>query len=445
MKTAAVCLFAAVTVFSAHAEDAPYEVWAGGRPVEVQEIAAPVHTLKGKDARPYWYAQFDSPGPVEVRVKAKAGTDAVKVRPGKVAVRTAPGEVMFSVVPPCQLSVEPNGRHNALILAANLPETDVPDARDPNVVWIGPGRHRRNLELVGDQTLYLAPGAILEGCVRGIGTNMTVRGRGALNGLCWGHLEGPGEHAVHLEGTHITVRDIALIGSWTWCLVFDKASDVLVDNVKILGGHVLNDDGIDICRSSKVTIRNTFIRAQDDAIAPKWWCEDLLVEKCVLWVDVANAFRVGYECTPNGARGFRNHAYRNIDILHLPIRKTTPEEFWAHCAIFVQPSNETQFENLLFEDIRFDSVERGDILLNVKTLAIDRKWNTSMEAGRLRGCTLRNIRAKHLFGPETMCVYLEAKDASHGIEGVVLENVTGLGRVSAVRTDKPTVTSACRD
>ena len=435
------------------AVDLPFTVTVGGKTVDVQEIAAPVHCLKGDDAQPYWYAQFDAPGPAEVRVKAAAGVDNLQVLPKKAAVkvkRTGPDEVAFTLVPPCQVAVEPNGRHRALVLAANLPETDVPDPKNPNVVWVGPGRHRRNLKLASNQTLYLAPGAVVEGNIFGVGTNMVVRGRGAINGLCWGHYKGPGGHEVHpykgpsghmvhLEGSHITLRDVALVGAWTWCLVFDKADHVLVDNLKILGGHVLNDDGIDICRSSNVTIRNSFIRAQDDTIAPKWWCENLLVEKCILWTDVANAFRVGSECSPVGERGFRNHVYHDIDVLHLTLRKNNPETFWANCAIFIQSSSETTFENLLFDDIRFDSIEQGDIFLNVKTQVIKGKWNTSNKAGHLRGCTLRNIRLAHPFDGETMRAHFEAHDAAHPIEGVVFENVTGYGRVSAVRTAPPTV------
>ena len=105
--------------------------------------------------------------------------------------------------------------------------------------------------------------------------------------------------------------------------------------------------------------------------------------------------------------------------------------------IFIQPSNETAFENLLFDDIRFDSIERGDIFLNVKTMAIEGQWNTSKEAGLLRGCVLRNIRLSHPFGGETMRVHLEAKDAAHPIDGVLFEDVSGFGRVSTVRASPP--------
>ena len=437
----AIAMAVALAATGALADDAPYAVTAGGRQVEVQEMATPdLPTLEKEKSHPYWYAQFDAPGKVEVRVRARAGVDAVRILPKKAAItptRTGPDEVAFSLVPPCQVAVETEGRHRALIIAVNLPETDVPDPNDPNVVWIGAGRHRRNLKLKSNQTLYLAPGAVVEGSLSGSGTNMVVRGRGAISGMCWGHLKGPGTYMVRLKGSHITVRDVAFIGAWSWCLVLDRTDDVLVDNVKILGCHVINDDGIDICRSSNVTIRNSFIRALDDTIAPKWWCENLLVEKCILWPDIANAVRVGYECADEDGHAFRNHVYRDIDILHLPINKRPPEKTWTSCAIYFQASNNALYENLLFEDIRIDTIERGDILLDVKTFATLWPWNKPDAAGRVRGCTLRNIHLDNPFGDEAMIVHLEAKDAAHPVEGIVFEDVTGYGRISTVRTSAP--------
>ena len=431
----------ALVAVAGHAEDAPYAVIVGGKPVEVQEMATPdLPTLEKEKSHPYWYAQFDAPGKVEVRVKARAGVDALRILPKKAAIkpmRTGQDEVAFSLVPPCQVAVETSGRHRALIIAANLPEKDVPNPDDPNVVWIGAGRHRRNLKLTSNQTLYLAPGAVVEGSLSGSGTNMVVRGRGAISGMCWGHCKGPGTYMVRLKGSHITVRDVALIGAWSWSLVLDRTENVLVDNVKILGCHVINDDGIDICRSSNVTIRNSFIRTLDDTIAPKWWCENLLVERCILWPDVANAVRLGYECADEDGHAFRNHVYRDIDVLHLPLSKRPPEKTWAHCAIYIQASNDALFENLIFDDIRFDEIESGDVLLNVKTFTTSWPWNRPDAAGRVRGCILRNIHAAHQFGDDAMLVHLEAKDAAHPIEGVAFEDVSGYGRISTVRTSAP--------
>ena len=60
-KILAVVFAVFVTQFAAAL---PFAVTAGGRSVEVQEIATPVDNLKGDNAHPYWYAQFDAPGPV---------------------------------------------------------------------------------------------------------------------------------------------------------------------------------------------------------------------------------------------------------------------------------------------------------------------------------------------------------------------------------------------
>ncbi|MBR0068507.1 MAG: endo-polygalacturonase, partial [Kiritimatiellae bacterium] len=62
---------------------------------------------------------------------------------------------------------------------------------------------------------------------------------------------------VAAQGMDIVVKVVTLMSSWTWMLVFNEAENVLVDNIKLLNGRTLNDDGIDICRSRHVTIRNS--------------------------------------------------------------------------------------------------------------------------------------------------------------------------------------------
>ena len=73
-----------------------------------------------------------------------------------------------------------------------------------------------------------------------------IRGRGILSGLPWQWGKGPAGWMCGLQGKHITVKDVTLMSSWTWMLVFNEAEDVLVDNIKLLNGRTLNDDGIDM-------------------------------------------------------------------------------------------------------------------------------------------------------------------------------------------------------
>ena len=263
------------------ATNGAFTVKVNGRPVDVIEIPKPTHCLKDADAHPYYAAFFDADEEVDVEVVGAADMRRTRM-------------VGFRAKPPFNVAVEPSGRHGALVIAANVPERDAPKKDDPNVVYFGPGRHRRDkaITLGSGQTLYLAPGAYVEGWVKASGTNMTIRGRGILSGLPWQWGKGPVGWMVAAQGRDIVVKDVTLMSSWTWMLVFNEAENVLVDNIKLFNGRTLNDDGIDICRSRHVAIRNSFIRSQDDCIAPKYWCEDLTVENCALWTDVANIIRV---------------------------------------------------------------------------------------------------------------------------------------------------------
>ena len=420
------CAFATF-IAAAHAGNLGYTVTVDGKPVDVTEIVAPVHwvpSLPADAAQPYAYAQFDAAGEATVHVTVEGmRTDRLAILPASACAGMAQTghSVSFRMKPGRQLVVEPNGRHRALVIAANPQERDVPDRNDPNTVWVGPGRHRRNIKLASNQTLYLAPGAVVEGNLRASGTNMTICGRGRFDGSCWGHYEGPGRMAI-IGGRDVRVRDVAFSSAWSWCLVFEGCTNAVVENVKILGGHVLNDDGIDVCRSRNVTIRDTFIRSQDDCIAVKWDAEDVLAERCVLWTDLANVFRIGFECS---GKPFRRLAFRDLDILHMTlVGANHPTNFWAHCAFCVQPTSESRMGDIRFEDVRFATAETNQILLLARTMSMTKRWRLPYATpGYLDGLTLRNVTLP----PNALPVHVDAADSVHSIANVVFENVSPHG------------------
>ena len=419
-----------------------YVVEVDGRPVDVLEIPKPVHHVNvlKENAQPYAYAQFDTDKEVTVRVRT--GVDIVNeqtlflpLSAGVKPLRRGPREVVFCMKPGMRLVFEPQGRLRALVIAANRPETDIPNRNDPNVVWVGPGRHRRNIRLTSGQTLYLAPGAIVEGNLLAVGTNMVIRGRGRFDGSCWGHYKGPGWTMVRVMGRNIVVRDIVFVSAWSWNLVIDKAENVTVDNVKILGGHVLNDDGIDICHSRNVVVRDSFIRAQDDCIAVKYSGENLLAERCVLWTDAACAVRIGFECVKG--KSFSRIAFRDIDVAHLSVVRRPTSDFWSNCAVYVEPGNETTMSDILFDRIRFDAPERGDILLKVLTVKVKmEKYEQHEKTGRLDGLTFRDIAIRNP-PPDSMYVHIEQFPGDPLIENIVFENVAPHGPHTLVNAKGP--------
>ena len=425
-----------------------YAMTADGVSVDVIRVPAPEPSSggvkEGPDRQPYSYAAFSATGRVSVCVRSSA-LDLLhaKILPaskGVVARSQSEGSLTFEMTPPMTLVVEPKGRHRALVVSANLPDPDPPQPGDRKVKYFGPGVHRADRIALDDgETLYLAPGAWVEGFVLGRGRDITIRGSGVLSGACWDWHKGPPESRsfnesgtlVTLSGEDITLRDVTLFSSWGWTLVFNCVTNALVDNVKVIGGRVINDDGIDICRAKGVVVRNSFVRGQDDCVTPKYWCEDFVCTNLTLWTDAANAFRTGYECE-RGASGlvYRNLLFRDIDILHLALRKTHPEKYWANCAIYIQPANGQPMYDTLYEDIRFHEVGPEDVLLNVKTMPITQgsSFCRTDEAGRLKGLTLRNIHLPDSQGG--MCVNLSAFDDAHPIEDVRFENVMGYGNVT---------------
>ena len=425
-----------------------YLMTVDGRDVEVFRVPMPEEsagTIANKlDRQPYSYAPFVATGTVEVCVRSGfldlSKTEILPKSKGVTAFSNTADTVAFRMTPPQTLVLEPRGRHRALVVSANLPEANAPKPDDPKVKYFGPGFHHRDrIELGDGETLYLAPGAWVEGCLHAKGKDMTVCGAGVLSGACWNWREGPKNdprvnrsgYLATVSGENIAVRDATFFSSFGWTLVFNCVTNVLVDNVKVICGRVINDDGIDVCSARDVVLRNSFIRCQDDCITPKWWCENLVCTNMTLWTDAANAFRTGYECEP-GESGlvYRNLLFKDIDVLHLALNRRPYDHYWANSAICIQPAHGQLMENTLYEDIRFHEVGPGDIFLNVKTMAITSgsKRCSTDEAGTLKGLTLRNIHLPDSQGG--MNVNFSAKDDAHPILGVRFEDVTGYGPVT---------------
>lgn len=122
-----------------------------------------------------------------------------------------------------------------------------------------------------------------------------------------------------------------------WTFVTWDCDRVTIDNVKICGSRMINDDALDLVNAQNATVRNCFFRTQDDSIAIKGMakvprpCEKILIEDCQFWTDSANIFRIGYECETAGMRDIRA---RGIDVLHYS-KYRPPAEYWAHAIMWL--------------------------------------------------------------------------------------------------------------
>lgn len=369
------------------------------------------------------YAQFEAEGEVSVAVKWQGGG------------------TNFTARVPFYRAFRPFGRDNALMLAGNAIDRNPPDPKAPGVKYFGPGYHRREMIEVGrGETLYLAAGAWVESALRAIGDDITIAGHGVLAGTPWrgqvyakkdreaGHDDlwpnyvdpKTGKCLVigqlaHLRGNDITVRGVTMFDSFGWTCSFYSSTNVTVDAIKIMGGFTACCDGVDLTRVKNAVVKDCFIRTGDDLIAPKWWCEDVLVTNCVFWSDHANVVRIGYENDPPPAV-FRNIAIRDCDIIEMQGVRRPPTMYWSSGILQVEGCREQWLENIVMENIHchFAADEKGAHFI-YKTHPVTSGYSFP-EPGHIRGIAVRNVTC--LPGPHKFRAFVGEWDERHRIEDV---------------------------
>lgn len=421
-----------------------YSVEVNGKPVPVYTIQSQWHDKK------YSAAYFDFAGTVTVRIKPNLSIPGVAVSLDQLAIRPEKygihptienGVATFTTDKQFNISFEPAGQHSPLHLFSNPIEKNAPKPGDPEVVYFGPGIHTPNhIHLTSGQTLYIAGGAIVNAAVTSTGDNIRIMGRGILSGNNWPHSKGPTARMVWpADGRNILIEDIIIRGAWNWTVAPSRCDQVLIRNLRICGSRCGNDDGIDPCNSSNVTIRDCFIHTDDDGIAVKGTAlgdqaprasENIVVEDCTFWIDFANGFRIGAE---SRATACRNFTARNVDFIHFPSR--------PQVSIFeIQPRGSMLMENLSFEQIRIN----GEQPLKLIEMTCNRPhvaYEQSLVPGD--GPYIHNVTFSgvSVYGqhdsPELFpLIAMSGLDAEHNIANVSLKNVTLHGeRVTAPRQD----------
>jgi hypothetical protein len=132
---------------------------------------------------------FDFSGQVEVAVTFNKGAvQAARIRPLSYGIKHEinSNTITFTLVKPANLSVEINGDlfHN-LHLFANPIDDFVPNAKDTNLLYFGPGIHEvpgGKLKVPSGKTVYLAGGRRIEGAGAGAAcTRCAHKGRGMVD------------------------------------------------------------------------------------------------------------------------------------------------------------------------------------------------------------------------------------------------------------------------
>jgi len=400
------------------------QVWPGyQRPLDQTELAA--------------FASWDMRGPVLVEIRSKRPVQSAVVRPASLGIKPAVDgdRIRFTLMRPGPVIVEVNGYHHALHLFANPPEPAAPSPDAPGLRFFGPGVHRPGkIELKSNESVYLAGGAVVYGSIQASNaTNLTIRGRGVLD--VSQAERGKGGGAIRFSGcSDVTVEGLVLRDPDVWCFSLFGCARVAIDNVKLVGLWRYNADGIDVCNSQDVTVRDCFVRAYDDALVVKGLksaydklpVRNVRFSRCTLWCDWGRAIEIGAEtCAPEIA----DVTFEDCDIV-----RTT------HIAMDIQHGDRAAVRDIRFQNIRVEldptspaprmQKAPGDTfpghdgeahLPSLMTLVIFKTfYSKDLERGTLRNVLFKDIE---VFGARMPPSSFRGFDAEHGIDGVTLENL----------------------
>jgi len=402
------------------------------------------------------FAGFSFSGEVTVTVVPNKDVDRVDIRPKShgIASSIKGRAVTFQLDQPCNLSIEMNGNiRRPLFLFANPLEKDPPEPGDRNVRYFEAGKihDAGEIKLGSRETIYIAGGAIVRGRIRADGArNARVLGRGILDAS---HRDYKTQ-MVKLSGcSNVELNGITVLNSYGWTLVPVKSDKVKISNVKVIGWRD-NDDGVDIVGCRDLRIEGCFLRTKDDCIAvkasPGYFeegesglrnVEDVSVIDTVLWnAEWGNAMEIGFELQTKKISGI---LFRNCDIIHVERGGT----FTIHNGDFARVEN-VRFENIRVEDSRDKLIE---LRVGLSIYSADCPWEYArknpdrkksplgqwMEVGpdieqqyadgrgHIKNVHFKNIAVTGAGLPKS---FLIGYNSAHGVENVVIENLSFNGR-----------------
>ncbi|GEO11898.1 glycosyl hydrolase family 28 protein [Segetibacter aerophilus] len=439
-----------------------YEVTVNGKKVFV--YVSPV---------PAAYCSFDMSGPVDITIKANRDIKWVDVRPKIAGIQPVfkDSTIKLHLSKPVQLSIELNGSiRSPLFIFANPSEVNKPNKNDQNVIYFEGGKihYPGIINVKSNQTVYIEGGAVVVGVIKAkAASNIKVLGRGVLDGTYNIRLNDSvikasandtsllrnmkGSYNRFVEFTdcdNVTLEGITLHNSTTWQVVPIHTNNIHINNIKIVSDQA-SDDGIDVVRSTKVLIENSFIRTKDDCVVIKAHMnypksepvDGVLVQNCTFWNALwGNGLEIGFELN---AAEIKNIVFKNCDIIHIEAGAA----FSIHNAGTGHVKNVT-FENIRIEDARQklfdfaifrsqysedgtrDEAERRRLYLNgawdgvLKVPAADKAAHAKFR-GNISGVVLKNISVTDGLFPYSV---FYGYDSEHNVKNVTIDNLVIHGK-----------------
>lgn len=340
-----------------------YEVKINGEDCEVRECrvsAMPYNRVFTGYQRPknqtelasYITFSADEAATFEIKAKKQFTNAYIKPYSKNVKVDVNDGIIRFTLTQFGQYVLELDDEHLALHIFYN--EAKAYPEKENATYYFGPGLHfPKRIELKDNDLIYVDEDAIVYASIEGRNAkNVRIFGGGVLDG---GAEDRVVEHCYepYTTGTirlynceNISIEDVVLKDSATWVLSMFDCDTINIDGIKIVGHWRYNTDGIDVCNTSNVTIKNSFVRAFDDVITIKGLynyqkpIENIVIDNCVLWCGWGRNAEIGVETS---AIEYKNITFKNCDLVHS-----------SHVVLSLHNGCEANIHDITYENINVE-------------------------------------------------------------------------------------------
>lgn len=376
--------------------------------VKVDEVRGTSHHVENASM-----AYFDFSGEVKVSVTFKGDIQTARIRPLSYGIepQITGNTLTFCLKKPRNLSVEVNGDifHN-LHLFANPIEEFIPDKKDPNLIYFGPGIHQiegGKLNVGSGKTVYLSGGAILMGqiLVEGV-KNVKILGRGMV------------DHTVKMGVRIANSKNIEVEGIFCTQCATGGSYSVVIRNVKSISYYGWGD-GMNVFASNNVLFDGVFCRNSDDCTTVYGTrkgfvggCRNITMQNSTLWADVAHPILIGTHGNTSNPEVLENLNYINIDILD---HKEAQVDYQGCMSLNAGDSN--LIRDVRFENIRVENFRQGQ-LVNLRVF-YNSKYCTSPGRG-IENVLFKNISYN---GDNAEFSIIAGYDSQRKIKNVVFENL----------------------
>jgi len=359
-------------------------------------------------------AAFTLSGKSNIEIVVKDDIDSYSIHPlsKQIPARKNGNRLSFKVPGPTNIMVKINN-YPSLLLFSTPMETDIPDSKDENVLYFGPGTHNiGRLRLKSNQTVYIEEGARVYGTLEGYEVkNVKIRGRGILDGSRHTNWEDR-IFAIYFERSeNITIEGIGIREAYWWVTEFLLCKNVNISNINLFSFYK-NNGGLMMDGCQGFTAKNSFILTNDDCICPHALnaagngeppAKDYLFENMVLYnVHSGNGIRIGASFETDKVENWR---FKNIDVL-------------AHngAAIIADHSDWATVEDLQFIDFYDEQAHNPTINFFIDSTRYSNFTGYKNERGNINNLIFENLKTP---GGE---IILKGYDANHTINNVYFKN-----------------------